>query len=258
MEVWRAVAGNWSDLCVSMGCMRTQMPHAVAHTYPINRSGPFYNLTLVNDPQSSIDDVEKIYEKNGLPFAIVTPRLESYAKLQRSLADRGYALPPPWGLMILDRLTGEVNTLVKVNSIDRSVLNEWFALQDAFPQVPSSKVARQRMIELILEDEAAQFLLATIEGKPVGAGLLYIRGQVASIHMIATHPAFRRRHVATTVTLEASRRAIRDKAELIWLRTRRGGTGEKVYTKMGFKLFTDLLSYTRTLECEDSNIPPIG
>jgi len=234
------------------------VPHAVAHTYPINRSGPFYNLTLMDDPQSSIEDAEEIYEKNGLPFIIVTPRLESYAKLQTFLVDRGYALPPPWGLMILEQLYGEMNPKVTVERIDRSNLKEWFALQDAFPQVPSSRVARLKMIEKILEDEAAQLLLATIEGKPVGAGLLYIRDRVASIHMIATKPEFRRRRVATTVTLEASRRAIRGKAELIWLRTKRGGTGEKVYTRMGFKLFTDLLSYTRTLECEDSNLPPKG
>ena len=197
-----------------------------------------------------------MYDENGLPFIIVIPRLESYEEIERSLVDLGYSLPPPWGLMIHEQLVGESNPEVEVDEIDLSRLDEWFALQDVFPHAQGSKAVRLEMIERILRNESAQLLLATIGGKPVGAGLLYLKKQIASIHMIATRPDFRRRRVATTVTLEAVRRARNEKAELIWLRTRRGGTGEKVYTKIGFNVNLDILSYTKTLEFEDSNLPP--
>jgi len=176
--------------------------------------------------------------------------------LQKLLVERGYSLPPMWGLMLQEQLIGEGNPDVKVDQVNRSGLNEWFALQEVFSHVQSSKAARLDMTERIFRNESAQFLLATINSKPVGAGLLYVKDHVASIHMIATRTEFRRKHVATTVTLEAARRARDENAGLVWLRTRRGGTGEKVYSKIGFKPFSDLMSYTRTLEFEDSNLPP--
>jgi ribosomal protein S18 acetylase RimI-like enzyme len=112
------------------------------------------------------------------------------------------------------------------------------------------------MIERLSGNGSAQLLLASINHKPVGTGLLYLNEHVASIHMIATLNELRRRHVATTVTLEALRRARKEKVDLVWLRTRRGGIGEKVYAKIGFNVFSDILSYTKTLQYEDSNLPP--
>jgi ribosomal protein S18 acetylase RimI-like enzyme len=98
--------------------------------------------------------------------------------------------------------------------------------------------------------------MASLQEKSVGAGLFFMKDQIASIHMVATLTDFRRKHVATTVTLEAIRRARKDKADLVWLRTRKGGTGEKVYTKIGFTSFSDILSYTKTPQHEDTHLPP--
>ncbi len=120
----------------------------------------------------------------------------------------------------------------------------------------SSRPTRLEMIEKVSMEKSAQLLLASLQGRSVGAGLLFMKDHVASIHMIATLTPFRRRHVATTVTLEAVRRAKKDNTELVWLRTRRGGTGERVYKKIGFEVFTDILSYTKTPQYEDSNLPP--
>jgi ribosomal protein S18 acetylase RimI-like enzyme len=86
---------------------------------------------------------------------------------------------------------------------------------------------------------------------PVGRGLLFVKDGVASIHMMTTVPEFRRRHIATTIVLEALDRLRDEKTELIWLRTRRGGIGEKVYLKSGFDSAFDILTYTRTPDCED-------
>ena len=82
--------------------------------------------------------------------------------------------------------------------------------------------------------------------------MLFLKDHVASIHMIATLSEFRRMRVATTVTLEAVRRARKEKADLVWLRTRRGGIGEKVYARSG--LTCSQTSY-RTLRLSSMRIP---
>jgi len=257
MDVWQKTTDNWSELCVAMGCTRVRVPGALVHTYPISRSGSFYNSAFVQNPESFVmKEVEKVYAERKLPFAIILPRLKSYEKLCDSLEEHDYSLSPPWMLMALKELTGNRNPEIGVEEIDRSNLGDWVELQDAFPQVESSKSTRLEMIGKVSREKSAQLLMASLQGRSVGAGLLFMKDQVASIHMIATLPEARRRHVATTVTLEAIHRAKKEKPELVWLRTRRGGTGEKVYTKIGFKILSDILSYTKTPQNEDSNLPP--
>jgi ribosomal protein S18 acetylase RimI-like enzyme len=257
MEVWQRATENWSELCVAMGCTKIRVPGALVHVYPINRSGSFYNSAFVQDPGSFvIREVEHVYAERKLPFAIILPRLKPYETLSKLLEELEYSLAPPWMLMTLKELTGNSSPEVKVEEIDRSKLRIWFELQDAFPQVESSRLTRLEMIEKVSREKSAQLLLASLQERAVGAGLLFMKDQVASIHMIATLTAFRRRHVATTVTLEAIRRAQKSRPELVWLRTRRGGTGEKVYTKLGFEVVSDILSYTKTPQYEDSNLPP--
>ena len=257
MDVWQEATHNWSELCVAMGCRKIRVPGALVHTYPIDRSGTFYNSAFVQNPQSLvIEEVEHVYAERKLPFAIILPRLKSYVELGKSLEKQGYSLAPLWRLMTHKELTGRRSPGVRVEEIDRSKLGEWFEMQDAFPQVESSKSTRLEMIKRLSKEKSAQLLMASLKEKFVGAGLLFMKDNVASIHMIATLTDFRRRHVATTVTLEAMRRARKGKAGLVWLRTRKGGTGEKVYTKIGFTVFSDILSYTKTPQYEDTNLPP--
>jgi len=255
--VWHQAASNWSQLCAVMGCARIRVPGAVICTYPVERSGTFYNFAVVQDPRSYvIEDAEDVFMKRKLPFAIRIARLEPYAELEKSLREHGYSLAPVWSLMTHEEWTGESNPEVKVDQIDGSRLADWFELQSAFNHLQSTRATRQRMIERVLPKRSVQLLMASLGDRPVGAGLLFLKNHVASIHLIATLAEFRRRHVATTLTLEALRRAKAEKADLIWLRTRRGGIGEKVYTKVGFRAFSDILSYTKTPETEDSNLPP--
>jgi ribosomal protein S18 acetylase RimI-like enzyme len=257
MNVWEEATENWSELRVAMGCTRIEVPGAVVHAYPINRSGPFYNSAFVQNPQSfAIEKVETVFAERMLPFAITIPRLEPYAGLGILLREQGYSPAPAWTLMTHKELIGKSNPEVRVEEIDRSKLEDWFGLQDVFPDVENSRATRREMIEMIARKKPAQFLVAHVNGNPVGAGLLFLKDHVASIHMIATLTAFRRRHVATTVTLEAVRRAKNENAGLIWLRTRRGGIGQKVYGKIGFEVFSDVLSYTKTPEYEDTYLPP--
>jgi len=252
MDVWREAIYNWSELNAAMGCARMQISGAIISMYPIRRSGTFYNSVLVQDPDFfEIEDVEDVFAKKGLPFAIRIPQLASYARLEKSLRARGYSLLPIWSLMTQKEWVGKGNPQVEVREIDRSRLTDWFELQRVFGHAQSSRATEREMIERTVQKRSVQLLLAMHNDRPVGAGLLFLKDRVASIHMIATSPDFRRRHVATTITLEALRRAKNERVDLIWLRTRRGGVGGRVYTKIGFSTFSDILSYTKTPELED-------
>jgi ribosomal protein S18 acetylase RimI-like enzyme len=257
MDVWREATNNWSQLRVAMGCRRIRIRGGLAHTYPIQRSGTFYNSAFVQSPHCfSIEEVERLYAKRKLPFGIILPSLKPYGELGKSLEEEGYSVAPAWTLMTLKELTGGINPEVRVVEIDRSKLGEWFELLDVFPHAESSRATRREMIERVAKEKSAQLLIASLQGRFVGAGLLFMKDKVTSIHMIATLTEFRRRHVATTVSLEAIRRARKGTAGLVWLRTRKGGIGEKVYARIGFTPFSDILSYTKTPEYEDANLPP--
>jgi GNAT superfamily N-acetyltransferase len=94
--------------------------------------------------------------------------------------------------------------------------------------------------------EYVRLLLAAYKNKNAGVALVFLKDQVASIHLVATLPEFRRKRVATSIVLEAIEQVDED-ADLVWLRTRKGGIGEKVYLKIGFKPFVDILTYSQTL-----------
>jgi ribosomal protein S18 acetylase RimI-like enzyme len=257
MDVWQEATDNWSELRVAMGCTRIMIPGALVHTYPIHRSGTFYNSAFVQNPQSFvIGEAEHVYAERKLPFAITLPRLKPYGELGKSLEEQGYLLAPRWTLMTHNELTGRSNPEVRVEEVGGSKLGDWFEMQDAFPHAENSESIRLAMMKRLSMEKSAHLLMASLQKKFVGAGLLFMKDKVASIHMIATLTNFRRMHVATTVTLEAIRRARKGKADLVWLRTRKGGTGEKVYTKIGFTVFSDILSYTKTPQHEDANLQP--
>jgi len=244
MDIWVKATLNWGALCVSMGCERVSLPGALANVYPIEKSGTFYNIVHVQDPNSfSIPSAEGTFAARKLPFGIVLPRRSGYEQLEELLRARGYSLVKVWNLMWHEKGLGEINPKVAVEEIPGSRLSEWLAI--------SNLSARREMIEASLTDGSTRLLLATLEGKAVGEGLIYLNDRVASIHLMETVPDFRRRHVATTLVTKMLERLMNEQLDLIWLRTRKGGVGEKVYSRIGFRSFTEILTYTRTPAFED-------
>ncbi len=144
MDTWYVATSNWSELCVAMGCDRINIPGALVHIYPVERSGTFYNFALVQDPKRfHITDVEDEFAERQLPFAIRIPRLGLYTELEKSLREHEYSLVPAWNLMTCENRDGKMNPEVRVEVIDRSKLPAWFSVEDMFSQVQSSKKARE-------------------------------------------------------------------------------------------------------------------
>jgi len=152
--------------------------------------------------------------------------------------------------MVHEKVIGERNPDVDVKNVASSQLSEWITASNINELSQISRAARRKMLEEASQTSKTKFLLARLEEKPAGVGMLFMEGHVASIHMMATLPEFRRRHVATTIVLQAL--TLRNgNIDLTWLRTRKGGMGEKVYTNLGFSSITNILSYTTTPELED-------
>ena len=247
-DTWCKATCNWSELCVEMGCGRVRLPGGLLHTYDVGVTGTFYNYVLVQDPNSfSLRMTEAEFSRRGLPFAIRIPRENSFSEFERSLCDARYALVPVWKLMTHEKDAGERNRAVTVERVGSDRLADWIAIiSTGFNLSEKHRVTQYEMVRRASRSESVQLLLAILNEKPVGTGLLYFKDRIASIHMISTLPEFRKKHVATTIILEARDRCKDEKANMIWLRTRKGGIGEKVYSKIGFKPFSDILTYTRT------------
>jgi ribosomal protein S18 acetylase RimI-like enzyme len=106
------------------------------------------------------------------------------------------------------------------------------------------------MIRSALAKGLIHLFLANINYKPVGVALLFLNGHISSIHMMAVIPEYRRRHVATTILLELLHFSKNSNCQLIWLRTKKGGIGEQVYIRNGFRSLFDILTYTKTPNLE--------
>jgi GNAT superfamily N-acetyltransferase len=246
LNTWREAIANWSELCAEMGCERVCVPGGLLHSYTVGITGTFYNHILVQDPSNfSLKRAEEEFARREIPFTLKIPRQRSYTKLECTIQAAGYTLLPVWNLMVFGtELTGERNPDVRVERVDTDQFPEWTAVSTAKNALQTE--TQREMIKRVCEKKSAHLLLAKLDNNPVGRGLLYVKDQVASIHMMSTIPEFRRQHIATTIVMYALDRLKNERIDLTWLRTRKGGTGEKVYLKIGFKPILEILTYTLT------------
>lgn len=244
LDVWLRATSNWSHLALDMGSSEVQVPGGLLHYYGVELTSTFCNFVHVQNPEIfSLKRVEEEFANRKLPFTVKIPRHHKFSKIENSLHSSGYSLVPVWGIMIYEAGKAERNSGVKVELSTSSQFSEWTAIS---PEATLQRKTQQEMNRRLIENKSALMLLAMIDGRPVGRGLLYLKERVASIHMMATLPEFRRRHVATTVVMEALEQLKNQAVDMIWLRTRKNGVGEKVYLKIGFKPQVDILTYSLT------------
>jgi GNAT superfamily N-acetyltransferase len=73
-----------------------------------------------------------------------------------------------------------------------------------------------------------------VEGKPAGTSLLFSLMKTGGIFNVGTLKEYRRRGIATTLTLHAVRKSIEKGNDLHTLQTAKGGAAEQLYKKIGF------------------------
>ena len=230
-----------------MGCEKIRIPGGLLHSYGVDLTGTFYNHVLVNAPNEfSLEQTEAEFAKRKLPFSVKIPKLRLYENIENSLQKAGYTLVPVWNLMVLEgKPTGLRNVDLKIERANAIEFSEWIAVSNQ-DNLASRRHLTQQMVRKVAEREGVHLLLAKLDNRPVGRGLLYSKDEIASIHMMSVVPEFRRKHVATTIVLDALARLKEERVNLKWLRTRKGGIGAKVYLQLGFTPAVDILTYTMT------------
>jgi len=99
--------------------------------------------------------------------------------------------------------------------------------------------------------EHVQFYLGKFEGKPVSTLMLYLSSGVAGLHAVSTLPEYRNKGFSLTI----SRAALIDAFEM----GHRVGVlqasslGERVYRKLGFQKYCDIISYALNDDKKNKN-----
>jgi ribosomal protein S18 acetylase RimI-like enzyme len=113
-----------------------------------------------------------------------------------------------------------------------------FATIDAQVNAPRERWARPFLLGAALAnvlEPSRAFYLGSLDGEPVGTALCVSDGGVAGIYSVATLRAYRRRGVATALTLRAIADARAGGADTVCLECESGGEAMALYTRLGFQ-----------------------
>jgi len=95
------------------------------------------------------------------------------------------------------------------------------------------------------EDLSGQTLLADLDGKTAGvAALLRTGDRITGLYSVATAPEFRRRGVATALTLRSIESFRNSGDEVLTLQVKKGSDAQRLYEKLGFETAYTLSLYS--------------
>lgn len=120
---------------------------------------------------------------------------------------------------------------------DKKHLKQWI---DVVSTVFNLKVDYELLEYLILEPEA-RFYIGNFEGKPVTSLMLYLSSGVAGFHAVSTLKEYRGRGFGLAISMRALLDGYKMGYRVGVLQA--SALGEKVYRKLGFKKFCDIISY---------------
>lgn len=101
-------------------------------------------------------------------------------------------------------------------------------------------------IKFIHLQKEAHFYLGTFDNKPVSTLLLYLSSGVAGLHAVSTLPEYRNRGFGLAMSRSALINALNIGYSVGVLQA--SSLGEKVYKKLGFKKYCDIISYSFNVE----------
>ncbi|MFX0081047.1 MAG: GNAT family N-acetyltransferase [Candidatus Hodarchaeota archaeon] len=102
------------------------------------------------------------------------------------------------------------------------------------------KIDSELIIFLFLEPEV-KFYIGNFKGKMVSALILYLSSGVAGLHAVSTLSEYRNRGFGLTISRAALIDALKNDYKVGVLQA--SSLGERVYRKLGFKKYCDIISY---------------
>jgi len=82
--------------------------------------------------------------------------------------------------------------------------------------------------------KGGKYYVAYVQGKPVGTSFLFSLMKIGGIFNVGTLKEYRKRGIATALTIHAIMESMRDGNGIHTLQTARGGNAERLYKKIGF------------------------
>jgi len=135
----------------------------------------------------------------------------------------------------------ENNLAVEIVDNEES-LNQWITIVSS---VFGIKIDSELIEFLFLEPEA-KFYIGTFEEKSVSALMLYLSSGVAGLHAVSSLQDYRNRGFSLTISKIALIDALKMGYKVGVLQA--SSLGERVYRKLGFKKYCDIISYELNVE----------
>ncbi len=178
-------------------------------------------------------DVDEVAERQGIGAALrrlgVTPVIGS----RRLMRYPSFAPPTP----------PERGVAIEVvpNDLQIAAAREWVTIVISDEEEVEDRERWRAVTEREALAPACRLYLARLDGRPAGACDLFTAQGWGRIDSVVTHPALRRRGVATALIARAIRDSLAMGNEITYLFTDAGGAGEQVYTRLGFTVWaTDI------------------
>ncbi|MFX1391369.1 MAG: GNAT family N-acetyltransferase [Promethearchaeota archaeon] len=134
-------------------------------------------------------------------------------------------------------------TDLKIIKIESEMhLKEW---KEIVSQVFNIRVDFE-LLEYLLLQEETKFYLGTFKGTPVSALMLYLSSGVAGLHAVSTLSEYRSKGFGLIISKTALIDAFYLGYQIGVLQA--SSLGERVYRKLGFKKYCDVISYTLEID----------
>jgi GNAT superfamily N-acetyltransferase len=137
----------------------------------------------------------------------------------------------------------------EVTHPDREFLAWYRSARLALAQGLSGEVVDQlhrRDLEVFVP-AGLRWFVGLVDGRPAGYTALLSVAGVGYLDGVVTLPAYRRRGVATATVLEAVRASRARGDRLVHLLADKGGRPRRLYERLGFRPWTEVVSFVRPL-----------
>jgi ribosomal protein S18 acetylase RimI-like enzyme len=134
------------------------------------------------------------------------------------------------------QLEGKLSKDVKVREISESEVDVGNTVASAAFEFPTEWRREFDNFTLDCMQKGGRYFVGYVGEKPVGTSFLFSLIKTGAIFVVGTLEEYRKRGVATTLTVHTVMESIKQGNDLHTLQTAKGGNAEKLYKEIGFEV----------------------
>lgn len=230
--------------CRAMSTDELRMQGVIAFVADLKE--PILNVVVHADiPEKEIDSailaVSRFYEAHHAEWAWIIGPLTSPTTLSNHLKQKKFVLldtfPSLYFDLANDLQVSNVHDLYIKEDLSKD-LSDWIIpLKKSFPTSDEGESFRELNAKLPHgENTAFRHYVGYYQDQPVSAATLFVNGETAMIHNIATIPGFRKRGFGSAITLKVMQEAKHLGVKFCFLDS--SNIGLTIYQKLGFKIYS--------------------